>query len=165
MRTVRRCFSNYLCRVPAVFNRTIFSTSIAPTKGAKKTAAKPRKAAAGESSGKVTDKNSEQKAKKATTVEKEKDKIKGEDKGKDEAKQGEVSSKDDTFREFRRVCSNVADVDAYTDKTAIIRKIFTRGAQGGKYFVILITELMICRQSETRAEIYPGIRTTESRWW
>lgn len=135
------------------------STSIAPTKGAKKTAAKPRKA--GESSGKVAEKNSEQKAKKTTTVEDEKDKTKGEDKGKDEAKRGQVSSKDDTFREFRRVCSNVADVDAYTDKTAIIRKTFTR-ARGGKYLVILITELMICRQSDSRPRYIRGIRTTES---
>lgn len=41
-----------------------------------------------------------------------------------------VPSKDDAFREFRRVCSNVADVDAYTDKTAIIKRMFTQGADG-----------------------------------
>lgn len=44
-----------------------------------------------------------------------------------------VPSKDDAFREFRRVCSNVADVDAYTDKTAIIKRMFTQGADGGKH--------------------------------
>lgn len=81
------------------------------------------------------------------------------------AKGGKVSSKDDAFREFRRVCSNVADVDAYTDKTAIIRKIFTRGAQGGKYFVILITELMICGQSDSRPVIYPENTYDGVEWW
>jgi len=55
-------------------------------------------------------------------------------KEKDKERKSKVPSKDDFFREFRRVCSNVADVDAYTDKTAIIKKMFTKGSLGGKYF-------------------------------
>lgn len=152
----------------AIFKGLIFAIPLAPTKGAKKTTTKPRKIATGESFGKVAEKNSEQKVKKTTTVEKEKDKVmKGdEDKGKDEEGKSKVPSKDDMFREFRRVCSNVADVDAYTDKTAIIRKMFTRGAQGGKYFVTLITALMICRQSGSRRDISGNIRTRERiEWW
>jgi len=55
------------------------------------------------------------------------------EKNKEKEGKGKVPSKDDSFREFRRVCSNVADVDAYTDKTAIIKKMFTKGSLGGKY--------------------------------
>jgi len=51
----------------------------------------------------------------------------------EEERQKVPSSKDDTFREFRRVCSNVADIDAYTDKTAIIKRMFTQGTHGGKH--------------------------------
>jgi len=55
------------------------------------------------------------------------------DKENDKEGQSKVPSKDNFFREFRRICSNVADVDAYTDKTAIIKRMFTRGSLGGKY--------------------------------
>ncbi|EFN89653.1 DNA ligase 3 [Harpegnathos saltator] len=99
-----------------------------PAKDAKKTATLRK--AAGESSRAVANKNSNQKAKKTATIEKEKNETKGKDECKDERAKGKVPSKDDSFREFRRVCSNVADVDAYTDKTAIIRKMFTRRTQG-----------------------------------
>lgn len=96
----------------------------------KKTAS-PGKAASSSSnsSEKTAKKNSDQK--KVVTDEKEKHKKK--DKEKDKEAKSKVPSKDDSFREFRRICSNVADVDAYTDKTAIIKRMFTRGSLGGKY--------------------------------
>lgn len=92
----------------------------------KKTASS-RKAASSSnnSSEKTAKKNSDQK--KVATDEKEKYKKK------DKEAKSKVPSKDDSFREFRRICSNVADVDAYTDKTAIIKRMFTRGSLGGKY--------------------------------
>lgn len=131
-----------IIRATAIFNGLIFlSTPLAPAKGAKKTAT-PRKAA-GESSVKAKDKNSERKAKKTPTDVKEKENPKRQDEGRDKGGKDKVPSKDDSFREFRRVCSNVADVDAYTDKTAIVRKMLTQGSQGGKYLVIPTMELTI----------------------
>ena len=42
----------------------------------------------------------------------------------------DASSRDDSFAEFQRVCRDVADVDAYTDKTAIVKKMLTGGCEG-----------------------------------
>ena len=39
-------------------------------------------------------------------------------------------TRDDAFQEFQRVCDNVAKVDAYTDKTAILRKMLIKGSEG-----------------------------------
>lgn len=68
------------------------------------------------------------------------DKKKG--KGEGRVEKEKVPFKDDFFREFQRVCNNVANVDAYTDKTAIIKRMFTRGAQGGE--CIMIIEPRMC---------------------
>ncbi|XP_018399416.1 PREDICTED: DNA ligase 3 [Cyphomyrmex costatus] len=93
-----------------------------PAKASKK-AATPRKAASSNnSSGETAKKTSDQK--RIATDDKEKDKQK------DKQEKNKVPSKDDSFREFRRVCSNVADVDAYTDKTAIIKRMLTKGSLG-----------------------------------
>ncbi|KAK2581839.1 hypothetical protein KPH14_002305 [Odynerus spinipes] len=50
-------------------------------------------------------------------------------------------TKDDLFREFRRICANVANVDAYTEKTAIIKKMFTHGSSGGEYLVMTLWKI------------------------
>lgn len=47
-----------------------------------------------------------------------------------------IPTKDDLFREFRRICANVAEVDAYKEKTAILRNMFIHGSSGGKYIYI-----------------------------
>ncbi|KAG5347662.1 DNLI3 ligase, partial [Acromyrmex charruanus] len=94
-----------------------------PAKTPKK-AATPRKAAASNNSSRETAKKTSDQ-KRVATEGKEKDKQKDDKQGK-----SKVPSKDDSFREFRRVCSNVADVDAYTDKTAIIKRMFTKGSLG-----------------------------------
>ncbi|KOC62534.1 DNA ligase 3 [Habropoda laboriosa] len=39
-------------------------------------------------------------------------------------------TEDDTFEEFQRLCNHVAKVNAYTDKTAIVKKMLTRGSKG-----------------------------------
>ena len=39
------------------------------------------------------------------------------------------SSKDDAFHEFQRLCDHLAKVDAYTEKTAIVRKMLTKGSE------------------------------------
>ncbi|XP_018313454.1 DNA ligase 3 [Mycetomoellerius zeteki] len=94
-----------------------------PAKASKK-AATPRKAtSSNNSSGETAKKTSDQK--RVATDDKEKDKQK--------VGKSKVPSKDDSFREFRRVCSNVADVDAYTDKTAIIKRMFTKGSLGDSF--------------------------------
>lgn len=64
-------------------------------------------------------------------VEKEK-KTKIIDKSNDEKK----PSKDDMFREFRRVCFAITEVSAYTEKTAIVKRMFTKGSTGGKILII-----------------------------
>ncbi|XP_046733837.1 DNA ligase 3-like [Diprion similis] len=38
--------------------------------------------------------------------------------------------RDDTFREFRRLCASVANANAYTSKTAIVRQMLTKGCEG-----------------------------------
>ncbi|XP_011168982.2 DNA ligase 3 [Solenopsis invicta] len=109
-----------------------------PGKASKK-APTSRKAApsSGNSSGKTPKKAPEQKKIVADVKEK--------NKGKDKEGQSKVPSKDDSFREFRRVCSNVADVDAYTDKTAVIKKMFTKGSLGDgfKSDIVLWCKLLL----------------------
>lgn len=104
-----------------------------------KKAATPRKAASssGSSPGKTAKKTSDQKRVAAD------DKKKGKERGKEE--RSKVPSKDDSFREFRRVCSNVADVDAYTDKTAIVKRMFTGGSLGDgfKSDIVLWCKLLL----------------------
>ncbi|KAH0567624.1 hypothetical protein KQX54_011093 [Cotesia glomerata] len=41
-------------------------------------------------------------------------------------------NRDNAFREFRRVCANIANASAYTEKTAIVKKMFSDGAKGSK---------------------------------
>ncbi|XP_046411697.1 DNA ligase 3 isoform X1 [Neodiprion fabricii] len=38
--------------------------------------------------------------------------------------------RDDAFREFRRLCASVANANAYTSKTAIVRQMLTKGCEG-----------------------------------
>ncbi|XP_046819476.1 DNA ligase 3 isoform X1 [Vespa crabro] len=54
-------------------------------------------------------------------------------------------TKDDLFREFRRICSNVAEVDAYKEKTAIIRNMFIHGSSGDgfKSDIVLWCKLLL----------------------
>ncbi|OAD52215.1 DNA ligase 3 [Eufriesea mexicana] len=39
-------------------------------------------------------------------------------------------TRDDAFEVFQQLCNDVAKVDAYTDKTAIVRKMLTKGSSG-----------------------------------
>ncbi|XP_012282561.1 DNA ligase 3 isoform X2 [Orussus abietinus] len=45
----------------------------------------------------------------------------------------EESSRDNSFREFRRICSQIAAESAYTGKTAILKTFFTKGSEAGKF--------------------------------
>lgn len=45
------------------------------------------------------------------------------------------TTRDDAFQEFQRVCRDIAKVDAYTDKTAVLRKMLVNGSDGGESFV------------------------------
>lgn len=92
---------------------------LAPTKVSKKNAS-PKKDISRESTKKTSNKEANKNATVATNK-KEKDK-----------KEDRKASDDDTFREFQRVCKNVADNDAYTDKTAIIKRMFTNGVNKSK---------------------------------
>ena len=47
-------------------------------------------------------------------------------------------SKDDLFREFRRLCADVANESSYLKKTEIIQKMFTKGADGSEYLIIFM---------------------------
>lgn len=42
------------------------------------------------------------------------------------------SHRDNSFREFRRICADIANVSAYTDKTSVVRKMLEKGSDGGK---------------------------------
>ncbi|XP_014598639.1 PREDICTED: DNA ligase 3 isoform X2 [Polistes canadensis] len=61
-------------------------------------------------------------------------------------------TKDDLFREFRRICANVADVDAYKEKTAIIKNMFIHGTSGDgfKSDVVLWCKLLLPQAANKR---------------
>lgn len=76
---------------------------------------------------------------------KEKEKEKKKEKEKDSSEEEETDSssatrspekrttRDDSFEEFRRVCNDVARVDAYTEKTAVVKRMFSKGSEGGEF--------------------------------
>ncbi|GFG28746.1 hypothetical protein Cfor_02993 [Coptotermes formosanus] len=41
--------------------------------------------------------------------------------------------KDDSFRQFRRLCATLSDTDSYTGKTAHVREFFTKGTDGSDF--------------------------------
>ena len=43
----------------------------------------------------------------------------------------DYSNKDNSFRQFRKVCSNIADVSGYLDKTQVVREFLQKGSSGG----------------------------------
>nr|XP_018909326.1 PREDICTED: DNA ligase 3 isoform X2 [Bemisia tabaci] len=61
-------------------------------------------------------------------------------------------SKDDLFREFRRLCADVANESSYLKKTEIIQKMFTKGADGSGFKGDL---LLWCRL------LLPGVGTVK----
>lgn len=76
-----------------------------------------------------------QKTKSPMKVKSPKDKVELKAKIVDKSNDEKLPSKDDMFREFRRICYAIADVSAYTEKTAIVKNMFTRGSKGGKFFI------------------------------
>lgn len=48
----------------------------------------------------------------------------------------EEGHRDNTFREFRKLCMNVADASSYLTKTAIIKEMFTKGTSGGNVYFL-----------------------------
>lgn len=46
---------------------------------------------------------------------------------------GLTSGRDDSFREFRRLCADIAEENSYTGKTAIVTKFITKGTSGGNF--------------------------------
>ncbi|XP_014297382.1 DNA ligase 3 isoform X3 [Microplitis demolitor] len=51
----------------------------------------------------------------------------------DSKKKVKTENRDNAFREFRRVCANIANASAYTEKTGIIKKMFTGGTSGDDF--------------------------------
>lgn len=43
-----------------------------------------------------------------------------------------LTSGDDLFRQFQQLCTDVANADAYTEKTAIVKRMLTKGSEGGE---------------------------------
>jgi hypothetical protein len=52
---------------------------------------------------------------------------------KDSSPPAKEANKDDSFREFRRLCAALSDTDSYTGKTAHVRDFFTKGTDGSEY--------------------------------
>lgn len=42
------------------------------------------------------------------------------------------ASKDDMFSEFQRICDKLANYPSYLEKTAILKKMFTKGSEKGQ---------------------------------
>ncbi|KAG7205218.1 hypothetical protein KM043_018303 [Ampulex compressa] len=63
----------------------------------------------------------------------------------DQPKKSVSTSTDDAFRTFRRICAEIAAVDAYTEKTAILRQLLTKGTDGDGFTgdIILWCKLLL----------------------
>lgn len=49
----------------------------------------------------------------------------------------DLMHKDNSFREFRRLCAEIANASSYLTKTSIVRDFFNKGTDGGEYkFVV-----------------------------
>lgn len=58
----------------------------------------------------------------------------GRHKGKEDSTPPEKEShKDNSFRQFRRLCATLSETESYNEKTAIVRKFFTKGTNGCEY--------------------------------
>jgi DNA ligase-3 len=69
---------------------------------------------------------------------------KGKDKPKkDSAPPAKEATKDDSFREFRRLCAALADTDSYTGKTALVRALFSKGTDGGEYSSTAVRKVVL----------------------
>lgn len=51
--------------------------------------------------------------------------------------------KDNSFREYRRLCADIANASSYLTKTAIVRNFFNKGTKGGQYSLCLRSPLLI----------------------
>ncbi|XP_021931838.1 DNA ligase 3, partial [Zootermopsis nevadensis] len=59
---------------------------------------------------------------------------KGRHKGKEDSTPPEKEShKDNSFRQFRRLCATLSETESYNEKTAIVRKFFTKGTNGSNF--------------------------------
>jgi DNA ligase-3 len=52
---------------------------------------------------------------------------------KDSSPPAKEAEKDDSFRQFRRLCAALSDTDSYTGKTALVSEFFTKGTDGCEY--------------------------------
>lgn len=44
------------------------------------------------------------------------------------------AEKDNSFREFRKICAEVADIASYTSKTEVLKEFFQKGTGKGEFF-------------------------------
>lgn len=45
----------------------------------------------------------------------------------------DLMHKDNSFREFRRLCAEIANASSYLTKTSIVKDFFSKGTDGGEY--------------------------------
>ena len=48
-------------------------------------------------------------------------------------KQGDLGHKDNSFREFRRLCALIADETSYNAKTEVVERFFSKGSDGKRF--------------------------------
>ncbi|XP_069690726.1 DNA ligase 3 [Periplaneta americana] len=65
--------------------------------------------------------------------EKDKDKDRDKEKKKDSGSSAKEGHKDDSFREFRRLCAALSETQSYTGKTALVKEFFTKGTDGSSF--------------------------------
>jgi hypothetical protein len=69
---------------------------------------------------------------------------------KDSGAPAKESNKDDSFREFRRLCATLSDTDSYTGKTTHVKEFFTKGANGCEYRNRYFGQQHVCLLSTPR---------------
>ena len=45
------------------------------------------------------------------------------------------AEKDNSFRQFRRLCAEISEENRYTNKTQLVSKFIKKGTSGSKFFV------------------------------
>ena len=49
------------------------------------------------------------------------------------------AEKDNSFRQFRRLCADIAEESSYLGKTALVRTYITKGSGGGEHFIFTLS--------------------------
>lgn len=71
--------------------------------------------------------------------------------------------RDNTFRQFRNICAEVANASSYLEKTAIVKRMLTTGYDGGKSHICITSKLIISIFSHKYSYDYINIQKNKKK--